>query len=58
MGVFNDSYVIFLSDFRYKSLCCGCLFELLRLVEAIQMHTLNIYFCFYNKVGKSSWAVR
>ena len=48
--VFNDAYVIFFSDFLYKSICCGYSFELPQLVEAIQMSTHNI--CFYKEVDK------
>ena len=32
----------FLSDFRYKSICCWYSFELPRLVEAIQKSTNNV----------------
>ena len=34
--VFNDAYVILFSDFLYKSICFGYLFELPQLVEAIE----------------------
>ena len=38
-STFNDAYEILFSDFLYKKKCCGYLFELPRLVEAIQMST-------------------
>ena len=46
-----DAYAILLSDCLYKNICCGYLFELPQLVEAIQMSTHNI--CFYKEVGES-----
>ena len=46
-SVLNDAYAILFSDFLYKSICCGYLFELPRLVEAIQTSTHNI--CFVKK---------
>ena len=51
-SVFNAAYALLFSDFLYKSICCGYLFELPRLVEAIQMSTHNI--CFYKEVDKST----
>ena len=45
MSEFNDAIAIVFSNFLYKSICCGYLFELPQLVEAIQMSTHNI--CFY-----------
>ena len=42
-------------DFLYKSICCWYSFELLQLVEAIQMSTSNIRF--YKQVYKSTLAV-
>ena len=47
--LFDDYYAIF-SDFLYKGICCGCSFELHRLVDAIQMSTHNI--CLYKEVDK------
>ena len=44
-SVFNDAYVLLFSDFLYKSICCGYLFELPPLVKAIQTSTHNICFC-------------
>ena len=35
-SAFNDAYTIIISDFLYKSICCGYFFELPRLVEALQ----------------------
>ena len=46
-----DAYAILLSDCLYKNICCGYLFELPQLVEAIQMSTHNI--CFYKEVDES-----
>ena len=47
----NDTYAMLLcflfSDFLNKSICCGYLFELHRLVDAIQMSTHNI--CLYRQ---------
>ena len=40
----------FLSDFLYKSKCCGYTFELHRQVDAIQMGIHNI--CLYKEVDK------
>ena len=40
-GICNDAYVIFFSDFLYKSICCGYSFELPLLVAAIQVSTYN-----------------
>ena len=40
----------FLSDFLYKSICCGYPFELHRQVDAIQMGTRNI--CLYKEADK------
>ena len=54
-SVFNDAYAILFSDFLYKSICCGYLFELPRLVEAIQTSTHSICFC--KEVDKSTLAV-
>ena len=42
--------VLFFSDFLYKSMCCGCLFELHQQVDAIQMITLNV--CLYTEEDK------
>ena len=47
-SIFNDIYTILFSDFLYKNIRCGYLFELPQLVEAIQMSTHNI--CFYKEV--------
>ena len=44
--------VVFSSDFIYKSICCGYLFELHRQVDAIQMGTHNI--CLYKEVDKKN----
>ena len=52
---FNDAYAILVSDFLYKSICCGYLFELPRFVEAIQTSTNNI--CYYKVVDTSTLAV-
>ena len=41
-GLLYDAYEIFVSDGLYKSICCGCSFELPRLVQAIQMSTQNM----------------
>ena len=53
----NDAYAMFLcffsfflSDFLYKSICCGYSFELHQQVDAIQMGTHNI--CLYKEVDK------
>ena len=55
-SIFNDAYAIFFSDFLlYKSICYGYLFEMPRLVEAIQMSSHNI--CFYKVVDKRTLAV-
>ena len=51
-SVFNDAYALLFSDFPYKNICCGYLFELPRLVEAIQRSTHNI--CFHKGVYKST----
>ena len=40
----------FFSDFLYKGICCGYLFELHQQADAIQMRTHNI--CLYKKVNK------
>ena len=40
----------FLSDFLYKSICCGYPFELYRQADAIQIGTHNI--CLYKEVDK------
>ena len=40
-SIFNDAYAILFSDIL-KSICFGYSFELLRLVEAIQMSSHNI----------------
>ena len=61
--VIDDYVFFFLSDFLYKSVCCGYSFELhqqvdaiqtsthnICLVDAIQMSTHNI--CLYKKVDK------
>ena len=55
IGLFNDTYVISFSDFLYKSICCGYLFELPQLVKAIQMSTHNI--CFYKVVDKNTLTI-
>ena len=65
IGIFNDTYVIFVPEFLYKniyrgysfdlpqqvyeSICCWYSFELPQLVEAIQMSTHNIYY--YKRVN-------
>ena len=49
--LFNDTYAIFLSQILYKSIC-WYLFELPRLVEAIQMSTISI--CLYKEADKST----
>ena len=54
-SVLNDAFAILFSDFLHKNLCCGYSFELPRLVEAIQMISLNI--CFYREVDKSTLTV-
>ena len=43
-------FLRYLSDFLYKSMCCGYSSELHRQVDAIQMGTQNI--CFYKEVDK------
>ena len=40
----------FFSNFIYKGICCGYLFELHRQVDAVQMSTHNI--CLYKEVKK------
>ena len=71
IGLFNDAYVIFFSDFLYKIICCGYSFELPRQVyknkccwysfelpqgfEAVQMSTNNIGF--YKEADKKYMAV-
>ena len=52
---FNDAYAVLFSDFLYKNICCGCLFELPQLVEAIQRSIHNIFF--YKSVDKSTLVV-
>ena len=42
-SIFDDAYVILFSDFLYKSICYGYLFELPQLVEAIQTSTHNMF---------------
>ena len=54
-GVLNDAFAILFSDFLYNNICCGYLFELPRLVEAIQMSSHNI--CFYKEVDKDTLTV-
>ena len=49
MFFFLCMYVWF-SNFLYKSICCGYLFELHGQVDAIQMDTHNI--CLYKEVDK------
>ena len=44
-------FMLFFSDFLYKSICCGYSFELHRQVDAIQMCTHNI--CVYKQVYKT-----
>ena len=39
--VFNDAYVIFFSEFLYKSVCCGYKFELSR-------QAFKSIFCWYS----------
>ena len=53
-SIFKDAYAILFSDFRYKSICCGYLFKLPQLVEAVQISTH--YICFDKEVGKSTQA--
>ena len=43
-------FMIFFSDFLYKSICCGYSFELHRQIDAIQMGTHNI--SLYKEVDK------
>ena len=45
-------FVFFISDFLYKSICCGYSFELHQQVDAIQMGTHNIYVSLYKEVDK------
>ena len=49
-GTYLMMFKRFLSDFLYKSICCGYPFELHRFVDAIQMGTHNI--CLYKEVDK------
>ena len=48
--VFRLLAVYFFSTFFYKGICCGCPFELHRLVDAIQMSINSI--CFYKETQK------
>ena len=41
-----------MSDFLYKSICCGYSFELHQQVDASQIGTHNIYVCLYKKEDK------
>ena len=43
-------FCAFSSDFLYKSICCGYLFELHQQVDAIQIGTHSI--CLYKEVDK------
>ena len=43
-------FVLFFSDFLYKSICCRYQFELHQQVDATQMGTNNI--CLYKEVDK------
>ena len=54
-SVLNDAFAILFSDFLYKNIYCGYSFELPRLVEAIQMSSLNRRF--YNGRDKSTLIV-
>ena len=54
-SLLNNAFAILFSDFLYKNICCGYSFELPRLVEAIQVSSLNI--CFYKEVDKSTLTV-
>ena len=49
---FSFFFCIFSFDSLYKSIRCGCSFELHRQVDAIQMSTHNI--CLYNEVDKKT----
>ena len=53
-SVFYDTYAISFSYFVYKSICCGYLFELPRLAEAIR-RVLATY-VFYKVADKSTQA--
>ena len=57
-SVFNDAYAILCSDFLFKSICCGYLFELPRL-ETTSRGNSNEYhnICFYKEFDKSTLAV-
>ena len=54
-SVLNDAFAVLFSDFLCKNICCGYLFELPQLVEAIQMSSHNI--CFYKEVDKNTLSV-
>ena len=40
-SVLYDAFAILFSDFLYKNICCGYLFELPQLVEGTQMSSHN-----------------